>query len=202
MTAKLDYAQIVANFGSVEVLRERVAAFQKAREDHAKTVDVPAPTEHGFIEWLVQPPRNGEFEVVNDPTNTTPDHPPKPLLTDRKKDMFALAAQLRWSLTQNGGVEYNGVIIPTNDATLARLVAARSAGTQRINYKVSATRFVEFTSNDIGEIVARQSAFIQRCYDTERELVEAIDKAKSHKQLDAIDVRETIITRPFEQEAK
>lgn len=47
-----------------------IAQFQQALDDHAGTVDVPAPTAHPLIERIVR--EHGGHYIVRDPTPTLP----------------------------------------------------------------------------------------------------------------------------------
>jgi len=189
MMITIDEATVIANFGSEDDLAKAVTAFQTAREAHAKTEGKPAPTAHAIVEAIVIR-HAGKYEVER-PGVVTATKRSKMPIEELRSTMLAELAQLRWSYA-NAGIGYNGMIIPSDAVTEGRLVAALAVAKgdprYRLNWKVGARRFEQFSVSDIEEILRRIREHVQRAFDRERDLMATILDAKSVKALMAIDV--------------
>lgn len=66
MTVQITRAQLAKS--GIADLDAAIAAYVKAREDHALTVDVPAPTAHPYVEQIVR--GGGTYEIVEEAPDT------------------------------------------------------------------------------------------------------------------------------------
>lgn len=75
MTLQIDY-RLMNAIGGAPTLDKAIAAFAQALIDHAKTIDVPAPTAYPLVEEIVRK-HEGAYEIINVPP---PDEEPAPLM--------------------------------------------------------------------------------------------------------------------------
>jgi hypothetical protein len=96
MALLIERAVIDKQFGSEDALRAAVIEYQAAREAHASSEGVPAPTAHPLVEEIVVF-QGGEFEIVEPPPLPEPEEParrmvPKSLIIERLNAAGRLAA--------------------------------------------------------------------------------------------------------------
>jgi hypothetical protein len=81
-----------------EHLRQRVADFLKAKEEHRFTVDVPAPREHALVEMVAQHFANdGEIDFVDLKAHAANDIPSATIEAKRHAETVKASLSLsRW----------------------------------------------------------------------------------------------------------
>jgi hypothetical protein len=96
MPFRIDRAVVDRQFGGADALTAAVAVYRQARQDHAATEGVPAPTAHPIVEDLVAF-WGGEFDVVEPEPEAAPAVPArrmvaKSLIVQRLHETGYLAA--------------------------------------------------------------------------------------------------------------
>lgn len=133
---------------------------------------------------------NGEFQQVWTVVPARPEEIAQ-RLTDRKAEMKAKAADVRWR-RETGGIMVNGMPISTAPESQTKLVSVLVIASQNpafeVNWKGSDGRFYPMTSAQILEMVYAVRQHIQAAFDWEGQIVAAIDSATTHAELDAIHI--------------
>jgi hypothetical protein len=98
-------------------------------------------------------------------------------LAHEKTQALARLAEKRWAV-QSGGFTVNGVTVGTDSDALARLTGAynlaASGAQSSFRFKSGAGVFVELNAAQMTGLFQAVAAFIQACYDREKELSDAI----------------------------
>jgi len=118
--------------------------------------------------------------------------PKRPALAERKAILLDRAAEHRYE-RETGGVMVGGMLIPTDRQTVGILTAAYIRASEDPNFvipnwKIQTGVFVSLDADTIKAISTAVTAHVQSCFDRERELTDAILGARTHADLDAVDV--------------
>lgn len=197
LPAKIAEEAVDVLFGGVEGLDASIKAYTLALKAHAKTVGVPAPTTHPFVEVIVRQHAGGYVVVAPDKVEVQapdpipePDAPPPPSLVDLKGDAKKSLSNLRHQKVRSG-VTYKGHTFagdPTAvNAMVATLMAASDEDNILIRWKARSGDYCDLEKPDLHALLKLIREKTQACFDAEFLLVKQIDGAKSKKALEAID---------------
>lgn len=139
----------------------------------------------------VKPPSNPVgYLVWNGSEWKDESKPARESVTVRKENMYANLANIRWN-RETGGVVFNGLNIPTDDRTTSKLTAVRIVATEDSTYTVNWKVGNQFFPLDAPTIIAISDTVrqhVQDCFDREAVLIEQINTANTHEELDNIDL--------------
>lgn len=188
-------------FGGKDALDNRVEAFRKAIADHPFTVDVPAPTEHPFIEeiarftsaenpyTIVEPP---EPEPVPEPS-ISPVASDEPSVVDlagmKFEDLRAYRiAQLKTSRQLSialGRVDFKKAVFLTNAGTVHALTlnALTLGENDVIRWRVASGEFIELSKADVLQLLNLIRAKIQNAFNKEARLSDEIRALRQRSDL-------------------
>jgi hypothetical protein len=179
--------------GGEAALREAIATFQQELKDHTKTVGVPAPTAHYFVERIVKEGR-GKFEIIEPPEPEPIPEPEQSVLTfEEQRTQAYLKIQYLRQASQNGGVELRGVKVDSSMNSLTALVAAEieSRDTDkewRTRWRVGPGAFVSFNRDDVIALIRLIREKHQRAFNKEFEWSDVILSADTPEKLASLDL--------------
>ncbi|TDX65647.1 uncharacterized protein DUF4376 [Methylosinus sp. sav-2] len=116
---------------------------------------------------------------------------PIPTLAEAKRNRLAALAERRWR-AEIAGASVNGLSLPTDEKTQAKLTAAVVASVldnnYAVNWKLADGAFVAFDHATLIAVAQGVRTHVQSCFDREAQLVAAIVAAQDSAALEAIDI--------------
>ncbi|BBU61406.1 hypothetical protein MSC49_13410 [Methylosinus sp. C49] len=116
---------------------------------------------------------------------------PIPTLAEAKSKRLAALAARRWR-AETAGTSVNGMSLPTDEKTQAKLTAAVVASVldnnYAVNWKLANGAFVMLDHATLIAVAQGVRAHVQSCFDREAQLVAAIVAAQDSAALEAIDI--------------
>ncbi|HEY8064643.1 MAG TPA: DUF4376 domain-containing protein [Methylosinus sp.] len=116
---------------------------------------------------------------------------PAPTLGQAKSAKLAALAERRWR-AETAGAVVDGMRLPTDEKTQAKLTAAVVASVldnnYAVNWKLADGSFASFDHATLIAVAQGVRAHVQGCFDREATLVAAIDAASEIGALAAIDI--------------
>jgi len=177
--------------GGEAELDKAIADFQKRLADHAKTVDVPAPTAHPWVEQIVRQSA-GKYDVI-EPEPEIKEPEPVKSLDELKAEAFKELKFARWDAIAQGRVMLHGASFAASTDALTAFIAAdmEAAASDtfwRARWRIGAGSFVLLDRNDVRTLIADIRKLHQEAFNNEYRLSEAILAAKTAKALAAVDL--------------
>lgn len=178
--------------GGEAVLDKAIADYQEALREHAKTVDVPAPTAHEWVEQIVRQ-SGGKYAIIEPPVEPSEPEVIK-TLEELKAEAFEELKRYRMRAINKGRVTLHGASFAAGLDALTSLIAAdmeanASDGTWwRARWRVGAGSYVLVDRNDVRTLIADIRKQHQEAFNNEFQLSEAILKAETPKALAKIDL--------------
>lgn len=196
--AKIDREAVDQLFGGNEGLDASITAYTLALKAHAKTVGVPAPIAHQFVEIIVKQ-HGGKYSVVEPPEPEPVPEPPAPepeppvpekTLDEVKEEVRRALSGLRYQKVRDGvtykGHEFYGDPVSVN-ALVSTLVATEGEANILIRWKGKKGDFAELERVDLQVLLKLIRKRTQACFDNEFLLAKKIQAANGTKAIGAID---------------
>lgn len=187
-------------FGGNEGLDAAIKAYSLALKAHAKSVNIPAPTTHPFVERIVRE-HAGQYIVVEPPEEEKapepePDPvkaaeiPADPTLAEIKEKARRTLSDLRHRKVREG-VTYKGYSFWGDPmsvyAIVTALMAIEDEGNILLRWKAKRGEFAELERVDLRVLLKLIHKRTQLCFDTERAITQMIRAASTAEEIEAID---------------
>lgn len=197
MIQKIESDAVDALFGGEAGLAKLVKNYTAALAAHAKTVDVPRPTSHPFVEQIVR--MGGEFEVVPSPRPepvvepvfepiVVPE-PPEPTFEENKAALYQIITGNRVQ-SINAGVLYKGHRFSADDRTanamVAALIASEGQSNLLVRWQDADNGYIELERSDLLVVLKLVRERTQAAFDNEYRLVRLIAAAATKQELKKI----------------
>lgn len=149
----------------------------------------PPPEKEGHYAIM-----QGGWILVEGEKPIWPPIPPEPSLDDLKREKIQQLAEYRWKM-EEAGTQFNGIVIPTDRITQAKLTAAYVKAISNPDYYIESWKFskgvfMPLNSQTIIAIANVVEVYVQSCFRNEALLSEKILTATSKEELFAIDLNE------------
>ena len=152
---------------------EAFNAYVQAREEHANTINIPAPTAHPLVE---QAYFAGGYIIDEDVQEETEPEPEPPTV----QELLDYLGRKRVEV-EEGGIVFNGITVATDRAhsqvklTAAYIKAVNDPSFKITNWKIAPGVFIpEIDANTIIAMGDAVTAHIQACFNKEAELAAKI----------------------------
>lgn len=173
-------------------LNAEVFAFTRALADHAKTVNVAAPTAHPFVEQIVKN-GGGRYEVI-EPVPVIPEPAPIRSIDELQAEAFDTIRELRNDAMKTG-VMLNGVKFGSTSDTLTALLGADAEAVATgdpskwvTRWKVGPGSYVAINYANVRFLILAIRAKHSAAFKNEMELSEQVVSAHNAETLARIDL--------------
>jgi hypothetical protein len=194
----IDREAIDILFGGNEGLDAAIKAYTLALKGHAKSVNIPAPTTHPWVEKIVRE-HASQYIVIEPETPPPPPEPdpvkeaeipPDPTLAEIKEKARRVLSDLRHRKVREG-VTYKGYSFwgdPMSAYAIGTaLMAIEDEGNVLVRWKAKRGEFAELERVDLKVLLKLIHKRTQMCFDTERAITQAIRAASTVEEIEAID---------------